>query len=53
MAIVCVTMINNNLKQFEMSFPASGDLFKLTIKTVEKSYKICSKLTIKTPERCQ
>ena len=28
-------------------------MINIKIETVEKSHKICSKLTIKTPERCQ
>ena len=50
--MLCVTMINIKIKEFELSFPIVT-YSKSTIETVEKRYKICSKLTIKTPERCQ
>ena len=52
-AMVRKTLINIKIQQFELSFSASNDLFKVNNRNHRKSYEICSRLTIKTTERCQ
>ena len=37
----------------KLSFPANNYLFKVSNKKSRKSYEVCLKLIVKTPERCQ
>ena len=52
-AMLCETLINIKIEQFELSLQASNYLFKVNNRNRRKSYEICSMLVIKTPERCQ
>ena len=52
-AMLCKTLINIKIKQFELTFPASNYLFNVKKWKSRKSYEICLKLTIETLERCQ
>ena len=40
------------MTMFISKIPAKIDLLKVKNRNIRESYKICSKLTIKTPERC-
>ena len=51
-AMLCKTLINIKIKQFELTFPASNYLFNVKKWKSRKSYEICLKLTIETLERC-
>ena len=46
-AVLCKTLIN------KLSFPTSNDLFKANNRNSRKRQEMCSKLIVKTPERCQ
>ena len=52
-AMLCETLINIKIEQFELSLQASNYLFEVNNRNRRKSYEICSMLVIKTPERCQ
>ena len=52
-AMLCETLINIKIYWFELSFPASNYLFKISNRNRRKCYEICLKLRMKKPERFQ